>query len=83
MFPYDVKSMDSQRHQQYTGAGNDLIPNILSRLLYTGKRFPVTGEVSAISRPGEGRCQAMARETAAFDALSPDRRDELCEAIQA
>ena len=38
LFLYDVKSMDSRRHREYTGAGNEQILENLSRLLRIGKR---------------------------------------------
>ncbi len=38
MFLYDVKSMNSQRHKEYTGIGNEQILENLSRLLQMQKR---------------------------------------------
>lgn len=38
MFLYDVKSMNSQRHKEYTGVGNEQILENLSRLLQMQKR---------------------------------------------
>lgn len=38
MFLYDVKSMNSQRHKEYTGVGNERILENLSRLLQMQKR---------------------------------------------
>lgn len=38
MFLYDVKSMDTQRHRQYTGVENEQILENLSRLLQMRKR---------------------------------------------
>lgn len=38
MFLYDVKCMDPLRHRQYTGQGNELILENLSRLLRMGQR---------------------------------------------
>lgn len=38
LFLYDVKCMDSARHRQFTGAGNELILDNLARLLRCGKR---------------------------------------------
>lgn len=38
LFLYDVKSMNSQRHKDYTGAANEQILDNLSRLLSIGKR---------------------------------------------
>ena len=38
LFLYDVKSMDSQTHKQYTGVGNELPLENLKRLLSQGTR---------------------------------------------
>lgn len=37
MFLYDIKSMDSEIHKKYTGVGNRLILDNLSKLLQSGK----------------------------------------------
>ena len=45
LFLYDIKSMDSNVHKKYTGAGNELILENLARLLKSGAdvwvRIPV------------------------------------------
>ena len=39
MFLYDIKLMDSEKHRQYTGVGNELILSNLAKLLKIGKRI--------------------------------------------
>ncbi len=50
LFLYDIKSMDNETHKKYTGVGNELILENLSKLLKTNVnvwiRFPVISDVN-------------------------------------
>ena len=50
LFLYDLKCLDTEKHKQYTGVGNELILENLTRLLEAGKpiwvRIPIISDVN-------------------------------------
>ena len=61
LFLYDVKAMDGQLHEQYTGVGNDLILDNLARLLAAGARVWIRVPIIPSVNDGEENILALKR----------------------
>jgi len=62
LFLYDLKHMDSKKHQQFTGVGNELILENLKRISQQGK--PIWVRIPLI--PGYNDCEENLRGVAEF-----------------
>ena len=59
LFLYDVKCMDSEKHRQYTGVGNELMLENLKRLLAANKSVWVRIPIIPTVNDSEGELQSI------------------------
>ena len=55
LFLYDIKCIDSEKHRQYTGVGNELILENLKKLLTAG--VPVWVRIPIVSAVNDSECE--------------------------